>query len=122
MGESGMSELQKEECLPCHGGVPPLEPSEINTLLPEVPGWRLAAEPPHIVRRWTLPDFQTALDLVLDVGEAAEAAGHHPDISFGWGYVEVSLYTHAIKGLQRADFVLAAKIDALPAAQLENAA
>jgi 4a-hydroxytetrahydrobiopterin dehydratase len=117
-----MSALQNEDCVPCHGGVPPLEPSEIDTLLPEVPDWHVAAAPPRIVRRWTFPDFQTALDFVLDVGEAAEDAGHHPDVSFGWGYVEVSLHTHAIKGLQRADFVLAAKIDALPAAHVETAA
>ena len=117
-----MSALQDEECVPCHGGVPPLKPSEIESLLPEVPGWSLAADPSHIVRRWTLPDFQTALDFVLDVGEAAEDAGHHPEVSFGWGYVEVSRHTHAIKGLQRADFVLAAKIDALPAAHVETAA
>jgi 4a-hydroxytetrahydrobiopterin dehydratase len=117
-----MSALQKEDCLPCHGGVPPLEPHEIEALLPEVPGWRLAADPPKIRRRWIFPDFQTALDFVVAVGGVAEAAGHHPDITFGWGYVEVSLYTHAIKGLQRADFVLAAKIDALPAGALEHAA
>jgi len=108
-----MSALQKEECLPCHGGVPPLERGEIEGLLPEVPHWRLAADPPKIIRRWTFPDFQTALDFVTAVGAVAEAAGHHPDITFGWGYAEVSLHTHAIKGLQRADFVLAAKIDAL---------
>jgi 4a-hydroxytetrahydrobiopterin dehydratase len=108
-----MSALHKEDCVPCQGGVPPLDAGEIDALLPEVPGWHLAAEPPHILRRWTFPDFQTALDFVTAVGGVAEAAGHHPDITFGWGYAEVSLYTHAIKGLQRADFVLAAKIDAL---------
>jgi 4a-hydroxytetrahydrobiopterin dehydratase len=117
-----MSALHYEDCVPCHGGVPPLEPSEIEALLPEVPAWRLAADPPKIQRRWIFPDFQTALDFVVAVGGVAEAAGHHPDITFGWGYVEISLYTHAIKGLQRADFVLAAKIDALPTDHLGHAA
>ena len=117
-----MSALHNEDCVPCRGGVPPLEPSEIEALLPEVPGWRLAADPPKIQRRWTFPDFQTALDFVVAVGGVAEAAGHHPDITFGWGYVEISLYTHAIKGLQRADFVLAAKLDALSTDHLEHAA
>jgi len=28
---------------------------------------------------------------VQEVGALAEAEGHHPDISFGWGYVTVSL-------------------------------
>ncbi|MBW4023680.1 MAG: 4a-hydroxytetrahydrobiopterin dehydratase [Proteobacteria bacterium] len=109
-----MSALQQEECVPCQGGVPPLDTSEIAALLPEVPTWNLAADPARIIRRWRFPDFQTALDFVVRVGAVAESAGHHPDIAFGWGYVEVSLHTHAIKGLQRADFVLAAKIDALP--------
>ena len=109
-----MSALQTEDCVPCRGGVPPLTATEIAALLPEVPGWRLAAEPPKIIRRWTFPDFQTALVFVVAVGAVAETAGHHPDVTFGWGYAEISLYTHAIKGLQRADFVLAAKIDALP--------
>ena len=36
---------------------------------------------------------------------------HHPDISFGWGYCKVKIFTHAIKGLAENDFILAAKID-----------
>jgi 4a-hydroxytetrahydrobiopterin dehydratase len=47
------------------------------------------------------------------VGEVAEVEGHHPDICFGWGYCELSIYTHAIEGLSESDFVLAAKIDGL---------
>jgi 4a-hydroxytetrahydrobiopterin dehydratase len=43
----------------------------------------------------------------------AEAEGHHPDICFGWGRVELTIYTHAIDGLSESDFILAAKIDAL---------
>ena len=45
------------------------------------------------------------------VGELAETEGHHPDISFGWGYVTVSLSTKKIKGLHENDFIMASKID-----------
>jgi 4a-hydroxytetrahydrobiopterin dehydratase len=47
------------------------------------------------------------------VALVAEAEGHHPDMRVGWGYLEVELTTHAIHGLSRNDFILAAKIDAL---------
>ena len=46
-----------------------------------------------------------------EVGNIAEEENHHPDISFGWGYCEVKVFTHAIKGLAESDFILAAKID-----------
>ena len=48
---------------------------------------------------------------VNKVGDIAEKENHHPDISFGWGYCKVKIFTHAIKGLHESDFVLAAKID-----------
>ena len=43
----------------------------------------------------------------------AEAEGHHPDMLVGWGYLEIELSTHAIGGLSRNDFILAARIDVL---------
>jgi 4a-hydroxytetrahydrobiopterin dehydratase len=48
-------------------------------------------------------------------GELAEAEGHHPDIAFGWGYATVSLQTKKIKGLHENDFIMATKLDGLPA-------
>ena len=48
---------------------------------------------------------------VINVGKIAETEGHHPDITFGWGYAKIKISTHAIKGLAESDFVLAAKID-----------
>jgi len=50
---------------------------------------------------------------VNKVGSLAELEGHHPDIYFGWGYVKINIFTHAIKGLAESDFILAAKIDQL---------
>ena len=49
------------------------------------------------------------------VAEIAEAEGHHPDVSFGWGYATISLHTHKIKGLHENDFIMAAKIDRIAA-------
>ncbi len=109
-----MSALRQEDCVPCQGGVPPLDAAEIDMLLPEVPEWVLAEDPDRLERSWSFTNFAGALDFVVRVGAIAEASGHHPDIAFGWGYVDLSLHTHAIVGLQRADFVLAAKIDSLP--------
>ena len=59
---------------------------------------------------------RAALRFVDRVGALAEDEGHHPDITFGWGYATISLHTHKIKGLHENDFIMAAKIDALPEA------
>jgi 4a-hydroxytetrahydrobiopterin dehydratase len=48
---------------------------------------------------------------VRDIGELAETEGHHPDVSFGWGYATISLRTKKIKGLHENDFIMASKID-----------
>jgi len=48
---------------------------------------------------------------VQEVGELAEAEGHHPNINFGWGNATISLQTKKIKGLHENDFIMAAKID-----------
>ena len=53
----------------------------------------------------------TALSFVNRIGDLAENEGHHPDISIGWGYCNVTLYTHKIKGLHENDFIMAAKIN-----------
>ena len=57
--------------------------------------------------------FARRLHTFQQVAELAEAEGHHPDISFGWGYVTVVMQTKKIKGLHENDFIMAAKIDGL---------
>jgi len=59
---------------------------------------------------------------VARAAELAEAEGHHPDISFGWGYATVSLRTKKIKGLHENDFIMAAKLDRLASGGAEAAA
>ena len=55
--------------------------------------------------------FRNITNFINKIGDIAEAEGHHPDISFGWGYAKIKIFTHSIKGLAESDFVLAAKID-----------
>ncbi|MCA1592192.1 MAG: 4a-hydroxytetrahydrobiopterin dehydratase [Acidobacteria bacterium] len=107
-----MSELAKRHCVPCHGGVPRVRGAEIETLMEQLNDWEVVAEQ-HLLKSFEFKNFRDALVFVNRVGEVAEAEGHHPDISFGWGYAHVKIYTHAIDGLSESDFILAARIDAL---------
>jgi len=107
-----MSELASRTCVPCRGGTPPLKGEELATLKRQVPEWEVIEEH-HLRRRFRFKNFREALDFVNKVGELAEEQGHHPDISFGWGRVEVAIWTHKIDGLTESDFILAAKVDTL---------
>ncbi|MGH9942243.1 MAG: 4a-hydroxytetrahydrobiopterin dehydratase [Pyrinomonadaceae bacterium] len=107
-----MEDLANRKCVPCHGGVPRLTGEEIAGLLPQLQEWEVIEEH-HLKKSQQFPNFRRALDFVNRVGEVAEEEGHHPDISFGWGYAEIKIFTHAIDGLSESDFILAAKLDQL---------
>lgn len=105
-------ELAQMDCVPCRGGVPPMGQEEIAKMLGKVSRWALRGDH-KLFRRFMFPDFAQAWKLVGRVSELAEEQGHHPDIAFGWGYAEFTIWTHAIDGLTESDFILAAKIDQL---------
>jgi 4a-hydroxytetrahydrobiopterin dehydratase len=109
--------LREFHCVPCRGGVPPLTDAEIAALQPEAPQWQVIAPDgiARLERRFTFPDFATALAFTNRVGAIAEAEGHHPALLTEWGQVTVTWWTHKIKGLHRNDFIMAAKTDALAA-------
>ena len=104
--------LAGKHCVPCEGGVPPLDPREIERLKTEIPGWQVVGGH-HLFKAFSFPDFRTALDFVNRTGAVAEAEAHHPDLLLSWGRVEVKIFTHKINGLSENDFILAAKIDSL---------
>lgn len=107
-----MADLASKKCVPCEGGDPSLPRGEVEKLLKEVPEWKLSDDGVlKIGRNFKFKDFKEALAFVNRVGEIAESEGHHPNISFTWGKVEITLWTHAVGGLSENDFILAAKID-----------
>ncbi len=107
-----MSNLAGKTCVPCRGGTPPLKGEEIEGLRRQVPEWEVVEEH-HLRRRLRFKNFREALSFVNLVGELAEEQGHHPDVCFGWGYAELTVWTHKIDGLTESDFIFAAKVDVL---------
>ena len=88
---------------------------ELTALLREIPAWRVVERDGvrRLERVVTFPDFATALAFTNRVGAAAESEGHHPALLTEWGRVTVTWWTHAIGGLHRNDFIMAARTDAL---------
>ena len=105
--------LDQKKCVPCEGGVTPLSADAAKGLLAQTPGWEFAKEGKAISRHFKFKNFKQAIAFVNKVGEIAEAEGHHPDISLGWGYAEFLLWTHSIGGLHENDFIVATKINGL---------
>jgi 4a-hydroxytetrahydrobiopterin dehydratase len=110
-----VADLASLECVPCKGGVPPLEGDELDRLLDALGGgWRVV-DGHHLQKTYRFPNFREAMDFTNRVGALAEAQRHHPDIALAWGKVELTIWTHKIDGLTESDFVFAAKADrALP--------
>jgi 4a-hydroxytetrahydrobiopterin dehydratase len=111
-----MSDLAEKVCTPCRGGIPPLTAAEAAGYQSQAPNWKLLDEGRRIARTYDFDDFGNAFEFVKQVAEIAENEGHHPDVTFGWGYVTVSLQTKKIKGLHENDFIMAVKLDRAAAA------
>ncbi len=112
--EDGCDILAKKNCIPCRGGVPPLQGPELEALaLKLAHGWKVI-DGHHLEKKFDFPDFQSALDFTVKIGAIAEQEGHHPDIYLAWGMVRVTSFTHKIDGLAESDFFLAAKIEKIP--------
>ncbi|MEP6925511.1 MAG: 4a-hydroxytetrahydrobiopterin dehydratase [Pyrinomonadaceae bacterium] len=89
-----------------------LNEEQIAAALETLNDWEVQDD--FITKEYEFDDFKQSLDFVNRVGAIAEAADHHPDIIFGYGYAEVALTTHDAEGLTENDFALAKQIDALP--------
>ena len=109
-----MSDLADKKCVPCEGGIPPFDTSQIHMYLKKVDGWDVKKDKEEsyfLIKEFKFKNFIESQKFVNQVGNISEDEGHHPDISFGWGYCKIKIFTHAIKGLAESDFILAANID-----------
>jgi 4a-hydroxytetrahydrobiopterin dehydratase len=109
------SALAEKNCVPCRGGIPPLDRTAAEAYLQQAPDWTLADVATRIERSYRFRNFAAAFAFVERAAALAERESHHPDIGFGWGYATVSLRTKKIKGLHENDFIMAVKLDRIAA-------
>jgi len=98
-------------------GKAPLSGTEVAVSLRELSGWTAAEGSSRITRRYAFADFRAAMRFVGALADLANAEDHHPDFTVRWNVVEVTSWTHDAGGLTDNDFILAARLDALPEAQ-----
>lgn len=103
--------LAKQNCVVVKSGEAAIAEKDAKAMLGQVSGWSLAHGGTAIFRKYILADFDSALGLANKIAAIAQQQNHHPDISFGWGYVKVRLMTHDVGGLHKNDFIVAARIN-----------
>ena len=110
-----MEKLTEMHCVACRRDAPTVTDAERVELQPQIPEWELVRldDIDRLRRVFQFPDFAQALGFTNEIGAVAEAEGHHPALLTEWGKVTVTWWTHKIRGLQRNDFVMAAKTDEL---------
>lgn len=110
------SQLGLKHCEPCDGNMEPFSRTQAREQIESLAGWELAEDGRSIEKHWVMLDFVAAVGFLNQVGQLAEQQGHHPDFHLErYRHVRIVLSTHAVGGLSENDFIMAAKIDQLPA-------
>ncbi|MBW3166242.1 4a-hydroxytetrahydrobiopterin dehydratase [Ferrimonas balearica] len=110
-----MTELSQQTCEACQAGAPKVSDDELASLMKQLPDWSAPVRDGvlQLERVYKFTNFKQAWAFANQVAELAEAEFHHPGILLEWGKVTVTWWTHAIGGLHKNDFIMAAKTDAL---------
>lgn len=103
--------LRERRCVPCEGGVAPLEEQAIAQHLAELPGWTRSG--PAIERLFRFANHHETMAFVNAVAYISHREDHHPELTVGYADCRVRYWTHAIGGLSENDFICAAKVDQL---------
>jgi 4a-hydroxytetrahydrobiopterin dehydratase len=86
-----------------------LSDEQVRQELRNLEGWSQQGK--AIVRQFEFPDFKAAMEFVNRVADAAESAGHHPDITINYNKVTLLLTSHDSGGVTDRDAGMASKIN-----------
>ncbi|MCO5216848.1 MAG: 4a-hydroxytetrahydrobiopterin dehydratase [Thermomicrobiales bacterium] len=106
-------DLDIQVCEACHSGSPVLSDDEVRRLHAQIPDWHIIEVDGvlRLSRTFRLKGWKAPVAFVAELALVADENDHHPRITLDWGQVQVEWWTHAIKGLHRNDFIMAAKTD-----------
>lgn len=90
-----------------------LSDAEIQSTLGSLHGWTKNGI--AIERKFEFKDFVEAMKFVNKIADAAEAAGHHPDIQIVYNKVTLQLTSHDSGGVTQRDVRMANKINEVAA-------
>ena len=132
------SVLSKQKCESCEGGIPPLTEEEARGHLAELQGesellpgkgsyqgWEISEEGKSLENVFAFEgklgwaeNYQNGADFVGRIVDSAQQEKHHPvTMSLRTrrrgAHVYVKFSTHAIGGLSKNDFIMAAKLSSL---------
>ena len=102
--------LNKKTCIPCQGGIPPLNTKEINVLINQLNGWYVE-DNKKLKKEYVFSTYVDAISFVNSVAKLAEDEQHHPYIHINFKKILVIMFTHKIDGLHENDFIMASKCD-----------
>lgn len=110
-----MTELAQQQCEACKADAPKVSDAELAELMKALPDWSPVPRDGvlQLEREFIFKNFKLAWAFANQVAELAESEFHHPTITLEWGKVTVTWWTHAINGLHRNDFIMAARTDRL---------
>ena len=110
---SVLEELLNSKCEEIVKGSKPIIIPAIESNLSELAGWDAPLNYASINKTFSFKNYHQTIAFVNAVTWLANKEDHHPKICFDYNSCEITLMTHAVKGLTMNDMIMAAKINAL---------
>ncbi|WP_154222034.1 4a-hydroxytetrahydrobiopterin dehydratase [Marinicella rhabdoformis] len=106
--------LNEAHCEACNGLVDCIEATELAEWMALIDdNWQLNDDNDTITRSYKFKNFAKTMFFVNALAHMADQERHHPDVTFGYNYCQVSYTTHEAGGLTRNDFICAKKVDTM---------
>ncbi len=103
--------FNQKTCVPCQGGIPPLEDEENKKFLIHLDNDWEVLNSKKLRKEFVFSTYMEAIGFVNNIAVLAEEEDHHPYIHVNYKTVILIIFTHKISGLHENDFILAAKCD-----------